>query len=508
MIRLLLVVAGIVVSAPEVVFAQSVPSKAVSCLCSCGIRLTAPCGDNDCKRVCGWSGGGGGPPVSVPTYDPLPDLTRSFTAMLDQLARYSDAARRARGLPSARSVDELNTLLDQLYGGVRNDLQVSYNQAHEASGRVSRAVAEIKVVPQRIASLRNETSNLLQRAREAGARAQRVRERTAQFDRLGDALGGGRQSLEKDNHALAVDLHRYLWVAAPEGVLEQGLQKPPTRHSVPVQMELPPAKPPIYAMAGPAADSVPTSVPPEPVILPPLKGTTDQRIAQVGALATQFQHYQKELVQSQAGFEQRRPTLERLHAEQRQAAAENRAQRELLAQTEHDLAWARAVRDAVKRNFEARRRAFAERAVEYVLLKEFKERMLLPAIRDFLDANGRKAGSYSLNDKLMLEYYAGRRRLLESGGRQWAATKAFLEVQKKALGLIEGNDGMIATAAELLAQGSPEQIQRYAEQVFARLNKDSIDIIQISGPVALRPPLNRIASFALGLAPTAPTSDE
>jgi hypothetical protein len=505
MIRLLLVVAGIVVSAPEVASAQS--SKAVSCTCYCGRVLSPPCSDSACKQACGWSGGGG-PAISVPTYDPLPDLTRSFTAMLDQLGRYSEAARRARGLPGARSVDELNRLLDQLYGGVRNDLQASYNQAHEASVRVSRAVAEIKVLPQRTASLRNETSGLFQRTREAGARAQRVRERTAQFDRVGDALGGGRVSLEQDNRALAVDLHRYLWVVAPEGVLDQRLQKPASWESVGLQLEAPPAKPARYAAAGPTADSVPTSVPPDPVILPPLKGTTDQRIAQVGALATQFQHYQKELAQSQAGYEQRRPTLEQLRAEQRQAAAENRAQRELLAQTEHDLAWARAVRDAAKRNFEVRRNAFAQRAAEYVLLKEFKDRALIPALREFLEANGRKPGTYTLNDKLIREYYDARRRLLASGSRQWAATKAFLEVQKKALSLIEGNEGMIATAAELLAHGTPEQIQRYAEQVFARLDKDAVDIIKISGPVALKPPLNRIASYALGLAPTAQVSDE
>jgi hypothetical protein len=505
MVRLLLVVAAVLVSAPEIAFAQG---KAWSCTCYCGIRLAAPCGDNDCKRACGWSGGGGGPPVSVPPHNPLPDLTRSFTAMLDQLAHYSDAARRARGLPAARSVDELNALLEQLYGGVRNDLQVSYNQAHEASVRVGRAVAEIKAVPQHIASMRSETANLLQRTRDAGSRAQRVRARTAEFDRLGDALSAGRHALEEDNHALALDLHRYLWVVAPEGVLDHGLQKPPSTRGMSVTMEHPPAKPPIFPMAGPAADSVATTVPSEPVILPPLRGSTDQRIAQVGALASQFQHYQKELAQSQAGFEQRRPTLERLRAEQRQAAAENRAQRELLYQTEHDLTWARAVRDAVKRNFEARRGAFAQRAVEHVLLKEFKERMLVPAIRDFLDANGRKPGTYSLNDKLILEYYTGRRRLLATGSRQWAATKAFLDVQKKALDLIEGNEGMIATAAELLAHGTPEQIQRYADQVFARLNKDAVDIIKISGPVTLRPPLNRIASFALGLAQTAQTSDE
>jgi hypothetical protein len=505
MIRFLLVVAAVLVSVPEIAFAQG--GKAVSCTCYCGRVLSPPCSDNACKQACGWSGGGS-PAVSVPTYDPLPDLTRNFTAMLDQLSRYSDAARRARGLPAARSVDELNGLLDRLYGGVRNDLQVAYNQVHEASVRVSRAVAEIKGLPQHIASLRSATADLFQRTRETGARAQRARDRTVELDRLGDALGAGRNALEQDNHALALDLHRYLWVAAPEGVLDHGLQKPPSRHSVSVQMERPPAKPPFYAEAGPTAASAATSVPPDPVILPPLKGTTDQRIAQVGALASQFQHYQKELAQSQAGFEQRRPTLERLRAEQRQAAAESRAQRELLAQAQHDLTWARDVRDATRRNFEARRGAFAQRAVEYVLLKEFKERMLLPAIRDFLDANGRKPGTYTLNDKLILEYYTGRRRLLEAGNRQWAATKAFLEVQKKALSLIEGNEGMIATAAELLAHGTPDQIQRYAEQVFARLNKDSIDIIKISGPVALRPPLNRIASFALNLAPTAQTSDE
>jgi hypothetical protein len=95
MIRLLLVVAGIVVSAPEVASAQS--SKAVSCTCYCGRVLSPPCSDSACKQACGWSGGGG-PAISVPTYDPLPDLTRSFTAMLDQLGRYSEAARRARGI--------------------------------------------------------------------------------------------------------------------------------------------------------------------------------------------------------------------------------------------------------------------------------------------------------------------------------------------------------------------------------------------------------------------------
>lgn len=34
--------------------AQSVPGKAVSCGCYCGINIAPPCSDEACKRACGW----------------------------------------------------------------------------------------------------------------------------------------------------------------------------------------------------------------------------------------------------------------------------------------------------------------------------------------------------------------------------------------------------------------------------------------------------------------------
>ena len=506
MIRSLLFAVVLLLSSAEGALAQAGP---VSCTCYCGKVLRPPCSDNACKQACGWRGPGGNSsgPAPVP-YDPLPDLTRNYNAALDQLIRYSDAARRARGLPQPRSIDELNAQLQSLYAGAGTDLQLLYNQAFGAGVRVGRAESAIRALPQRIAALRNEIASLNQRIRDANLRDERARARAAEFDRLGLVIDNHRQSLDQQNHVLSLDLHRYLWVVAPEGLLESGLREPPSPRGMDLELRGPPPKPLTLPLAGPAADSASEPVRPELITLPPLKGSPDERIGQVRGLEQLFQSYQNELALSRAGLEKRRPTLERLESEVRQLASEGRSRADTLYRSEADLSWARSVRDVAQRNFDARRHGFARRAVEFVLLKEFKDRMLVPGIRDFLAANGRNPGSYDLNDKVMQEYYAGRKRLLVSRGRPWAATIAFVEVQRKALSLIEANQNTIATAAELLAHGSPEQLQRYAEQVFARLDRDAIDIIKKSGPVTLPSPFNRIASYTLGLASAAQNTDE
>jgi hypothetical protein len=480
----------------------------VSCQCYCGTVLRAPCGDDDCKRVCGWNGGGNNPGYTEPYDNGLSIALQNFQAQLDNLARQSEAARATQGLPAPASFDQLQQRLGEIYAGVGPELQNVYDGSWAAGLSAGRMAQKLRELPARIATLNSEHALLVQKTQEKVARAKRLDARIAELDRVGQAINKRREEIEGLIHASKTYAHRALWVAAPEGLLDAGLQEPPGTSGMSFQYPDPQPVGAIIPLAGPVAPEVEVSPRSEPVTLPPLSGSVDEQIAGLGKISDLFQSYRQEQQRWSNEAEANRPRVEALEADRDDAARRVRDQQDRLQQAEHDVAVAQSGRQAAGVNFEIRRSGFAKRAVEFVVVEEFKDKVLVPGLRAFLSANGRDPKSYYLGDHDIEAYYTGRKRLLVAAGRPVAAAIAFGEVQKKTLTMIEGELQTLQEAAALLAHGSPAEIQAYAEKIFSGLERDAVEIIQTAGPVGLPPPMDKIASWGLGLASVAQKDEE
>ena len=146
----LFIILIICIALPHLSFA--IEGQAVSCACYCGVSLPAPCGDEDCKRACGYhepSGGGSGAAaagaLAAPLYNASYGLGQAIghllfgnpeeearkkaeeTAKAAKEARQAEIARqKAEDALRQRAAEEARKR-QQMYDRLSSELQVSPN---------------------------------------------------------------------------------------------------------------------------------------------------------------------------------------------------------------------------------------------------------------------------------------------------------------------------------------------------------------------------------------------
>lgn len=373
-----------------------------------------------------------------------------YEALLARLRAYGKVSVDERSSP--RTLEELSRQVDALYVATAFRLD-NLNFESRERARDARSLEEkLRTLEERAATLRTRAESLPAELRAANERLSNALARAEAYDSLVASVERVSERMRARADRAAEETVQWLTVATPK---EHLLVSPKTlegRKHAPHE-DLIEDKEPVVIIAG--RPGLPTNVqtkrPPGPRAAPP--GTTDEKIAAVEGLLPQlseaFEQYEATnglYRKAAAALKEATPRVEMLEASVGGASQSLEEVEKLKQRAESRETFARMM-NGPRAGANA-----AEAIAEAYILEYLRDHVVRPTVTRFLIRNG---VTHGISRNLIVQLYALHKTLLPSAaGRQWDELNRLIDVEKRALEVI--NDYKAGALAGAAAAADPE----------------------------------------------------